>query len=86
VIIFNQQRVSSKVFVVKEGERKEIENHADELFLFAHKEPSTCTFLDGKIAKQIEIPIGDLLHITASDAAKMTITGEGLICVGIVNR
>jgi environmental stress-induced protein Ves len=85
-IIFNPQRVSSKVFVLKEGEVNEIENHADELFLFAHKEPSTCPFFDDKVAKEIAIPIGDLLHITASDAAKMTITGEGLIYVGIVNR
>lgn len=85
-VIFNPQRISAKVFVIKEGEVNEIKNHANELFLFAHKEPSTCTFLDGKAAKQIEIPIGYLLRISNNDKAKITITGEGLICVEIVNR
>ena len=82
-VIFNPQRVSAKVFVVKDGESNDIENHDNELFLFAHKEPSTCSLLDGKIPKEIKIPSGDLLHISNSDAARITVAGGGLICVEI---
>jgi environmental stress-induced protein Ves len=82
-VIFNPQRISAKVSVVKEGESNAIENTTNELLLFAHKEPSTCTLLNGKAPKEIEIPTGYLLQISNSDAAKMTVTGEGLICVEI---
>jgi environmental stress-induced protein Ves len=82
-VIFNAQRVSAKVSIVKEGEINHIDTRADELFLFAHKEPSTCSLLDGKAPKKIEIPIGDLLHISGREAEKITVSGEGLICIEI---
>jgi environmental stress-induced protein Ves len=84
-VIFNPQRISAKVFVIKEGESNDLKNQANELFLYAHKEPSTCSLLNGKVPKKIEIPKGDLLHISNSDAANVTVSGEGLICVEIVN-
>ena len=85
-VIFKPQRVSAKVSIVKRGDSSDIENHANDLFLYAHKEPSTCSLHDGTIAKGIEIPKGDLLHISDPSLAKITVSGEGLICVEVVNR
>ncbi|MFT6725150.1 MAG: environmental stress-induced protein Ves [Arenicella sp.] len=85
-VICNSQTACSKVSVLSDGESKNLDSGADDLFLFAHKQAGRCRLSPYKIASVVDIPQGSLLHLANTDMAKITASGNGLICVQIYDQ
>jgi environmental stress-induced protein Ves len=84
-VICDSQRVSANVSALKQGESKNIESDASEIFFLAYKEASNVSLFSLNKPKQLELPKGYLLHLSSADRSRMTVRGDGLICVEIVN-
>lgn len=84
-IICDSSRASVKVSILKVGESKEVDSYANDIFFFANKGAGSCSPSNCKISKELEIPKGYLLHTSNSDTTRMTVAGDGLICVEIYN-